>query len=1503
MGKNLVTEAERYLSFRHKDKRRSQVLRIAGLLVVFATVYALILPAVTMSNEVECGKVEHIHTESCWQEQLVSPQPRLVCAAESSEALVLHTHDGYCYNDQGELICALEEREAHAHGPECYQEQRTLLCGQIADPGHHHDASCYTYVRVESADAVEMSGYTCGFQEGEGAHHHTEECYPEERAAEPLCGLEETGDEYDEQGNLVRQGHIHTDKCWLVRVHEKLVCGQEESEDVVDETTGEVLVPGHHHTAGCRLTGDELCCQYGCGQHESVGHVHTAACGQGGVQADSQGELWEQVLTCGEEEREPGHIHTDACYEIHQVLTCHKQELQPHTHDAGCYDESGALTCGRPEAVAHQHAAECFVMPEGGQELVRTLICGMEEHVHTEQCYVKPAPKDDQVYYCGLQEHIHTMPDCYFESGELRCTLTEHVHDLTCLQPPAEVSEEPVESQEPAESAAPDQTPVEGVELVNAEFPNVYFTDGFTMSFYVNGFAQVAEAEEQTQSQPQPTQDPQPSPSGEILIDITNQMVPLAAMPRMMAYGAPLSSEADGAAPSIMDQIGSMTAPGSDTEPEGTAVDDSSQSDLNGPVWPENWIGDGWQAAGGEQASENPSAPVEPAPETESPAVEPTPAQPERVLLDPGQVRFVVEPLEDGGDEWETALAAAAELGEEEQAMVLQMFTVAAYAGDGRKLDMSGWDMEAEVVFSDELLDYAESAGEEQLSTIGTDGESGEESAQDMGTVISVLDLETSEEMAYASVSSVRAGARSLRFAVKASRGGDSKMGLMLIKNVYPHFDVQYYAYIKQPEAGSADKQTESLAFIDTSGKQRPSNGTSPKIEWIKVNTVEGENKGAIVYDTRDLQQIYLDSKLQFNPLKEDLTIDGLLSFTEQENEALGTMSDHYDLKELWVLKAGADPKSIDPGDWDVYGEGRLSQLEFTNNPAAAGGNVILIQETAAGQTMLRLVYDQKVHKENATHDVTFYDYDITKGVIKEGEDKGKVDAWRQGINSEDNVKGIATTDEEKSRVLGFGNGPGVVDTGLGDNKGSDGRYINQATTAAKGDLVEYNGCSFGLVSGMKGDHDVEFGNGVKGPSLFGTTAEGVKGKTVINGYSLEFKGEGDTYTMTTVKDASKTVVLENLDKLGYIRDAWHKEGTPATRKLFSNEFWPLDNETGTDPKFGSARIPALKSGGLPESDHGGDHNAYFGMHFTVQFTLPRNYTGPLEYYFYGDDDMWVFLGDKNSDKLVCDIGGVHGSVGEYVNLWDYLGGDDVRYTDRKGDQTYTLSFFYTERGASGSTCWMQYTLPNAVTVPTIPEPGKGPSLTIEKEVAGNMATEENMDSFYTFDLNLTKVGGQVGAKLYNAKSKLVKVKEPVKMEDGRYYFEATNELDESGDASDYTNIYFNGGGVRFQLKNGWKLVLQDLPAGTGYTVTEVSPDGCQVSVSKDGAEAAIGDTASDSVKADGSEVKFINSFGYELPETGGAGVAYTMACVPLLAVGCLWYKKKSQGEGAADDV
>lgn len=267
----------------------------------------------------------------------------------------------------------------------------------------------------------------------------------------------------------------------------------------------------------------------------------------------------------------------------------------------------------------------------------------------------------------------------------------------------------------------------------------------------------------------------------------------------------------------------------------------------------------------------------------------------------------------------------------------------------------------------------------------------------------------------------------------------------------------------------------------------------------------------------------------------------------------------------------------------------------------------------------------------------------------------------------------------------------------------------------------------------------------------------------------------------------------------------------PANTHIWTNNFWPMDSadsygEDGHDMKFGSyvqrenrayAGNPASdkeEPGSVagtkrtfPYSDDGKDHNSYFGMRYAVEFELSEEYIGPLEYYFFGDDDMWVFL----DNRLVCDIGGVHSSVGEYVNLWDYL---------QKGSSgKHTLTFFYTERGASGSTCWMRFTLPSVTTLePPMENYGR---LRIEKTVTqvnnGDESIVDNNDEF-TFTIQFTDAQGNHLPDDYSYR-----------------------KYDKAGTEIGADLIIWNGG--EFTLKNGEYIVVEYLPENTKYTVTEAN--------------------------------------------------------------------------------
>ena len=59
MEESLVTQVSRYLKSQRRRKIGYQVLTCMASVVVFCTVYALILPAITISNEMTCGLAHH----------------------------------------------------------------------------------------------------------------------------------------------------------------------------------------------------------------------------------------------------------------------------------------------------------------------------------------------------------------------------------------------------------------------------------------------------------------------------------------------------------------------------------------------------------------------------------------------------------------------------------------------------------------------------------------------------------------------------------------------------------------------------------------------------------------------------------------------------------------------------------------------------------------------------------------------------------------------------------------------------------------------------------------------------------------------------------------------------------------------------------------------------------------------------------------------------------------------------------------------------------------------------------------------------------------------------------------------------------------------------------------------------------------------------------------------------------------------------------------------------
>lgn len=132
---------------------------------------------VTQTRICESTEPDHVHTEECYetQRELTCTQDtgcydengNLVCGLEETQG---HTHSEDCYEIQ--LVCGQEETEPHTHTDSCYQVQRELVCGQEEVILHTHTEGCWD----------EDGNLTCGMVEIK-EHVHDETCLPEEEVA------------------------------------------------------------------------------------------------------------------------------------------------------------------------------------------------------------------------------------------------------------------------------------------------------------------------------------------------------------------------------------------------------------------------------------------------------------------------------------------------------------------------------------------------------------------------------------------------------------------------------------------------------------------------------------------------------------------------------------------------------------------------------------------------------------------------------------------------------------------------------------------------------------------------------------------------------------------------------------------------------------------------------------------------------------------------------------------------------------------------------------------------------------------------------------------------------------------------------------------------------------------------------------------------------------------------------------------------------------------------
>ena len=220
MRKTLLNRIRRILRNRRLRRMMTRVISIVAALVVFVTTYALVLPAITMEREADCGIEAHQHDDSCYERQLVcdipeDPGHRHDDACYRAESVLKcvtaeHTHGEACYDEEGNLLC---EQAEHTHDAPCYEEERELICGLEESAGHQHDDSCYENVLVCGKE-VHVHSEDCYHQdpvEEEEAYSAEDEVPEEDRYLEEYAVPEEEQNQYvDEPADMADEDPVQT---------------------------------------------------------------------------------------------------------------------------------------------------------------------------------------------------------------------------------------------------------------------------------------------------------------------------------------------------------------------------------------------------------------------------------------------------------------------------------------------------------------------------------------------------------------------------------------------------------------------------------------------------------------------------------------------------------------------------------------------------------------------------------------------------------------------------------------------------------------------------------------------------------------------------------------------------------------------------------------------------------------------------------------------------------------------------------------------------------------------------------------------------------------------------------------------------------------------------------------------------------------------------------------------------------------------------------------------
>lgn len=1203
----------------------------------------------------------------------------LMAVVMSSVAGIL-TQYGFAMTNQAK--CGFEE---HVHGEECYQD--VLVCGQEEGVKHHHSESCYQLSRTLS----------CGQEEREG-HRHGEGCYqPETRL---VCGQEE-GEE-----------HQHSEQCY--QTENVLVCGQEETE-------------GHQHSDGCFQTENVLVC----GQNEEEGHTHTQSC-------------YERQLACGKEE----HTHTDWCW----------IDVNADVEDASKWDAQYAniqwkdswgedLVTAAQKQLGYKESEENYWIAEDGSHKGYTRYGQFagDVYVNWDAAFVNFC-----LHYAGMEDSgmflnetdtgrwherfVHEKDNGYLTVAE---GYEPQAGDVVFFE---RQEEETAKQMGIVSSYNKERNEIKVIEgnSANEVRENEYAANDDHIFAYLKitemerAYKHVGEMENLESGEPG-TED------GESMSEPEMEDGESASEPGTENGEGTFDSETNGEEGSeksgkdgeetmvelstdVGDTTITLSGPASSFE-EGKEY--SIQAELI--VASEPKAGDG--AAGSGESVSNAGT----AGSGESASADGTVGNGESASAD-GAASGGTAKTDNGisassGGKTRTGNGENAASDERIEAIEEAVTKIAeekekevsSYQAFDIKLMVDGEGVQplgpVSVKFSSHEVAKAVEDEATEVNVIHVDEVSGE--ATDMGATATEekdVVIETEHFSVYVYVQ------------YEVFNG--------TINVTVQHWGENIETLAGSAKAGSASASDGYDTAFDESGKVK----TTKEYCAAIINPVTGEKCGKKKTECTEHKgdeqnyncEIYSSDNYTIpNEYYTDIrTLSKLYKQSTDENSA--PVSENYEITKVWVLD-DVKPEEMQELNGETWsekftGDSKRFHVYLVNDEADIVHDSSINDVTLTKNSVIRFWY-KSIEKASKKYDVIFYDYDITDGV-HEHNGKKYLDGNRKGINSDENY--LSEANQKNKLYVGQRSGGNTSEgqsyngSGIANQK-LDGASINGANgsspAAQENAMARGTGnVAKGIVTGLDQNGNLQFSSEVNAPqNLFSSGT----GSTEYKGYKLGFMQNGDTYTLQYVYGADGEAVTGDLTKFV------HRPSYKNRYILYANEFWPLDmvpekSDTSpvgrTDPLFG-AKDYAYEL--LYKGQYGGftgnggndnkmpgaendfpygsgavkpNHNWYFGMTYQVDFTI-GDYTGPMEYYFRGDDDFWLFV----DGQLIVDLGGIHPASSESVDLREAM--KNTPGINQDTNAPHTLKVFFMERGASGSCCYMQFTLPNSKPQPiTTPE-------------------------------------------------------------------------------------------------------------------------------------------------------------------------------------------------------